>query len=112
MAPSAGMTIAIGNHSSGNVDSGLRHRLRGTLCRSERDIDDEDAPFARRIANADLATVRPYRVPRDRESKTEARSIAAAPIAKHLKQIAFAGRDPATLVLSLDEQSALFGVGP
>jgi hypothetical protein len=47
---------------SKDVRGGLRHRLRGTLCRGERDIDDEDATVAGHVANTDLAAVRPYRL--------------------------------------------------
>ena len=90
----------------------LRHRLRGTLFRGERDIDDEDAAVARHIADADLAAVRPYRFASDRESQAEARPIAATAIAKHLEQIALARRNPATLVLGLDQQPAVFGPSP
>ena len=82
---------------------GLRHRLRRSLCRGKRDVDDEDAPFAGHVADTDLAAVRPYRFPSDRESQAEARSVAATPIAKPLKQIAVALRNPAALVFGLDE---------
>src|SRR4029079_10211384 len=99
-----------GNHSGPKVwDLGLRHRLPGTLFRGKRDIDDEDATFAGHIADTDLAAVRPYRFPGDRESQAEARSIAATPIAKLSKQVSLARRNSATLVLGLDEQPAVFG---
>jgi len=108
--PSAGMIIAIGKPlGPKGSDSGLGHRLRGTLYRGERDIDDEDTTAAGDVANTDLATVRPHRFPSDRESEAEARPIAASAIAKCLKQVHLARRKPATLVLSLDEQPTLFG---
>src|SRR6187549_1129962 len=82
-------------------DSGLRHRWRGSLCRGQRDIDDEDATVAGHVANTDLAAVRPNRFPGDRESQAEAGPIAASTIAKYLKQVALARRNPAALVLGL-----------
>jgi hypothetical protein len=88
---------------------GLRRRLRGTLVNGEGDIDDENATLTRHIADTDLAAVRPHRFPSDRQSQAEARPIAATTIAKDLKQIALARRNPATLVLGLDEQAAVFG---
>src|SRR6476619_5727025 len=78
-------------------DSGLRHRLRGTLCLGERDIDDEDATFAGHIADTDFTAVRPYCFPSHRKSEAEARSIATTPVAKLLKQIALARRHPTAL---------------
>src|SRR6188508_2694940 len=94
MGPSAGMTIATSKPlgSEGAV-SGLKQRLRGTRFCGKRDIDDEDATLAGHIADADLAAVRPYCFPSDRESQAEARSISATPIAKCLKRIALAQRN-------------------
>jgi hypothetical protein len=63
-------------------------------------------------ANADLAAVRPYCLPSDRETQAKAGSIAPAALAKHLKQIAFARRNAAAFVLDLEEQLLMFGAHP
>jgi len=55
--------------------------------------------------------VRPYCFPSYRKSEAEAGSIAPTPIAKLLKQIALALRNPTALVLGLDQQSTVFGAG-
>jgi hypothetical protein len=82
----------------------LYHRFRNRLFRREWHFDDEDAAFAGHVADAYLAAVRPYRLPGDRKAQAEARPIAAAAVAKQLKQIALALRNAATLVFGLDEQ--------
>ena len=107
-----GVENALENGPFGRDDTrhrGLRRGLRSSLRCGKRDIDDEDAPFAGHVADTDLAPVRPDRFPGDRESQAEARTIPATPIAKLLKQIALARRNPATLVLGFDEQPAVFG---
>jgi hypothetical protein len=55
------------------------------VCRGERYLDDEDATLAGHIADADLTSVRPDRLPSDRKPQAKAGSIAAAPVAEHLK---------------------------
>src|SRR5688572_18040253 len=83
--------------------------LRIAFVGRQRHLNDEDAAFAGHVADTDLAAVRSYGLPSDRESQAEARPIAAAAVAKHLKQIALRRRNPATLVLSFDAQLPVGG---
>jgi hypothetical protein len=59
----------------------LHDLLRSTLVSRQRHFDTEYAAFAGHIANADLAAVRPYCFPSDRETQAKARSIAPAALA-------------------------------
>jgi hypothetical protein len=72
----------------------LNHQFGNRVFRRERHVDDEYTAFARHIADAYLAAVRPYRLPSDREAEAKSGPIAAAAVAKYLKQIAFALRIP------------------
>ena len=98
------MTIATGKPPYPKVwNSGLYDRVRKRLFRCQRYVDGEDAASARHIADADLATVCQYSVPSDRESQAKARPVGASAVPEHLKQIALALWNPATLVFRLDE---------
>src|SRR3954463_5677691 len=90
----------------------LHDHFRSACVGRQRDYNHEDAPLAGHIANTDLAAVGPYGLASDRESPAKARPIAAAPVAKHLKQIAPGLRNPATLVFGLDVQPPMFGARP
>src|SRR5438128_2270534 len=78
-------------------------RFRQRCFRSEWHVDGEDAAFAGHVADPDVAAVGPYRLSGNRQSKAEARSIAPAAVAKYLKQIALALRNPAALIFGLDQ---------
>ncbi len=79
------MTIATFNLSCPTGALRRQRRLRNRLFRRKREVDNEDADLAGHIADADVAALRPNRLPSDRESQAKGRPVVATPIDKHLK---------------------------
>jgi hypothetical protein len=65
-----------------------------------------DATLARHVTDVDVTGVRSHRLPRDRQPKTEARTIGAASMPEGLKQIAFLLLNTAAFVLYFDEHTS------
>ena len=95
-----GLEATLRNQQIHHIDKGLSSCLV------------KDAALPGHVVDTDIARVRTHRFARDREPQSQAGSIASTPLAKLLKQITFARRNPPALVLRLDEQSAVFGARP
>src|SRR5439155_13578492 len=82
------------------LPDGLR---RARVLRRQRQIDDEDASFARHFADQDVAAMSPDGLSRDREPEAEAGPVLPAPVAERLELVARTVRNSRAFVFNLDD---------
>src|SRR5437660_3303158 len=91
------------------LSDGLR---RADVRLRHRQIDDEDASFARHVADQDVTAMSPDGLSRDREPEAEAGPVLPAPLAERLERVARTVRNTSAFDFTLDGHPAAVGARP